>query len=77
MAADFCGLKGGETVAVWGCGPVGQLAIKSAFLLGAGRVIAIDTIPERLRLAGISGAITLDFKKDDIYERIQDLTEAT
>jgi threonine dehydrogenase-like Zn-dependent dehydrogenase len=75
MDADFCGLKGGETVAVWGCGPVGQLAIKSAFLLGAGRVIAIDTVPERLRLAGISGAITLDFKKDDIYERIQDLTD--
>jgi threonine dehydrogenase-like Zn-dependent dehydrogenase len=74
MAADFCGLKGGETVAVWGCGPVGQFAIKSAFLLGAERVIAIDTVPERLRLAEASGAITLDFKKDDIYDRIQDLT---
>lgn len=74
MAADFCGLKGGETVAVWGCGPVGQFAIKSAFLLGAERVIAIDTVPERLRLAESSGAITLDFKKEDIYDRIQDLT---
>ena len=42
MAADFCNLKGGETVAVWGCGPVGQFAIKSAFLLGAERVIAIE-----------------------------------
>jgi threonine dehydrogenase-like Zn-dependent dehydrogenase len=51
MAADFCNLKGGETVAVWGCGPVGQFAIKSAFLLGAERVIAIDTVPERLALA--------------------------
>ena len=51
MAADFCNLKGGETVAVWGCGPVGQFAIRSAFLLGAERVIAIDTVPERLALA--------------------------
>jgi threonine dehydrogenase-like Zn-dependent dehydrogenase len=56
MAADFCNLKGGETVAVWGCGPVGQFAIKSAFLLGAERVIAIDTVPERLALAEASGA---------------------
>jgi threonine dehydrogenase-like Zn-dependent dehydrogenase len=75
MAADFCNLKGGETVAVWGCGPVGQFAIKSAFLLGAERVIAIDTVPERLALATKSGAITLDFMKEDIYERIQELTQ--
>lgn len=75
MAADFCGLKGGETVAIWGCGPVGQFAIKSAFMLGAERVIAIDTVPERLRMAEASGALTLDFKKDDIYDRIQDLTD--
>jgi threonine dehydrogenase-like Zn-dependent dehydrogenase len=61
MAADFCDLKGGETVAIWGCGPVGQFAIKSAFLLGAERVIAIDTVPERLALAAASGAIILDF----------------
>jgi threonine dehydrogenase-like Zn-dependent dehydrogenase len=74
MAADFCNLKGGETVAVWGCGPVGQFAIKSAFLLGAERVIAIDTVPERLALAEVSGAMTLDFKKEDIYDRIQELT---
>jgi threonine dehydrogenase-like Zn-dependent dehydrogenase len=75
MAADFCNLKGGETVAVWGCGPVGQFAIKSAFLLGAERVIAIDTVPERLALAAASGAITLDFKKEDIYDRVQELTQ--
>lgn len=75
MAADFCNLKGGETVAIWGCGPVGQFAIRRAFLLGAGRVIAIDSVPERLRLAEEAGAMTLDYKKDDIYERIQDLTE--
>jgi threonine dehydrogenase-like Zn-dependent dehydrogenase len=74
MAADFCNLKGGETVAVWGCGPVGQFAIRSAFLLNAGRVIAIDTVPERLALAREAGAETLDFMKEDIYERIMDLT---
>ena len=68
-------LKGGETVAIWGCGPVGQFAIKSAFLLGAERVIAIDTVPERIALAQKSGAEMLDFQKEDIYERIQDLTK--
>jgi threonine dehydrogenase-like Zn-dependent dehydrogenase len=75
MAADFCNLKGGETVAIWGCGPVGQFAIRSAFLLGAERVIAIDTVPERLALAKEAGAITLDFKNEDIYDRIQELTQ--
>lgn len=75
MAAEFCNLKGGETVAIWGCGPVGQFAIKSALLLGAERVIAIDTVPERLELARASGTITLDFMTEDIYERIQELTK--
>ncbi|HVX75532.1 MAG TPA: zinc-dependent alcohol dehydrogenase [Bradyrhizobium sp.] len=75
MAADFCNLKGGETVAVWGCGPVGQLAIKSALLLGAEHVIAIDTVPERLALARRSGATVLDFMKEDVYDRIQELTK--
>jgi threonine dehydrogenase-like Zn-dependent dehydrogenase len=74
MAADFCNLKGGETVAVWGCGPVGQFAIRSAFLLNAGRVIAIDTVPERLALAREAGAETLDFMKEDVYERLMELT---
>ena len=75
MAAEFCAIKGGETIAIWGCGPVGQFAIRSAFLLGARRVIAIDTVPERLALAREAGAETLDFQKDDIYERIQELTD--
>lgn len=75
MAADFCNLRGGETVAVWGCGPVGQFAIKSALLLGAEHVIAIDTVPERLALARKSGATALDFMKEDVYDRIQDLTK--
>ena len=51
MAAENCGIRPGDTVAVWGCGPVGQFAIKSAYLLGAERVIAIDRFPERLALA--------------------------
>ena len=75
MAADFCNLKGGETVAIWGCGPVGQFAIRSAFLLGAGRVIAIDSVPERLQLAEQAGAMTLNYKSDDIYDSIQELTD--
>jgi threonine dehydrogenase-like Zn-dependent dehydrogenase len=74
MAADFCDIRGGETIAIWGCGPVGQFAIRSALLLGAGRVIAIDTVPERLKLARESGAETIDFQEDDVYERIQELT---
>ena len=75
MAADFCDLKGGETVAVWGCGPVGQMAIRSAYLLGAERVVAIDTVPERLALARKGGAETLDFMATDIYDALQDLTQ--
>jgi len=74
MAAEFCDIKPGDTIAVWGCGPVGQMAIKSAFLLGAERVIAIDTVPERKTLAEASGALVLDFRDEDIYDRIMDLT---
>lgn len=74
MAADFCNIQPGDTIAIWGCGPVGQMAIRSCFLLGAERVIAIDTVPERLDMARASGAMTLDFMDEDIYERIRDLT---
>ncbi|SJZ93896.1 zinc-dependent alcohol dehydrogenase [Consotaella salsifontis] len=74
MAAENCNIHGGDTVAVWGCGPVGLMAIKSAFLLGAERVIAIDTVPERLEMARECGAVTLDFMDEDIYDKIQDLT---
>lgn len=75
MAAENCGIQNGDTIAVWGCGPVGLFAIRCAFMLGAGRVIAIDTVPERLALAEQCGAIIVDFKKEDIYDRIQDLTD--
>ncbi len=74
MAAEMCNIQQGDTIAIWGCGPVGQFAIRSAFLLGAERVIAIDTVPERLELARTAGAQTLDFMKEDIYDRINELT---
>lgn len=74
MAAENCDIKQGQTVAVFGCGPVGLFAIKSAFLLGAERVIAIDTVPERLALAQEAGAETLDYDDDDLQQRILDLT---
>lgn len=75
MAAENCDIKGGETIAVWGCGPVGQFTIKSAYMLGAGRVIAIDRFPERLRMARESGhAETLDYEEVDIYDALMDMT---
>ena len=74
MAAENCDIKPGDTIAVWGCGPVGQFAIRSAFLLGAKRVIAIDTVPERLQMAVDGGAETLDSLHDDVFERLKDLT---
>jgi threonine dehydrogenase-like Zn-dependent dehydrogenase len=63
MAAEYCDIKPGDTVAVWGCGPVGQFAIRSCFMLGAGRVIAIDRFPERLRMAGEGGAEVLNYEE--------------
>ena len=74
MAAENCQIQQGDTVAVWGCGPVGQFAIKSAFLLGAGRVIAIDRFPERLRMAQESGAEVLNYEEVDIYESLMEMT---
>ncbi len=74
MAAENCAIEGGDTVAIWGCGPVGQFAIRSAFLLGAERVIAIDQIPSRLRMAEKAGAETIDFSKEDVFEVIKDET---
>ncbi len=75
MAAENAEIEPGDTVAVWGCGPVGQFAIRSAWMLGAGRVIAIDRVTERLQLAATYGkAETIDFSKVKIYERLQELT---
>ncbi|TWT90375.1 Glutathione-independent formaldehyde dehydrogenase [Pseudobythopirellula maris] len=64
----------GDTVAVFGCGPVGQFAIVSAFLLGAGRVLAIDNLPSRLEIATAQGAETIDFDEEDPVETLRDLT---
>ncbi|HWD97762.1 MAG TPA: zinc-dependent alcohol dehydrogenase [Bryobacteraceae bacterium] len=74
MAAENCAIKPGDVVAVWGCGPVGQFAIRSAFLLGASRVAAIDDQPSRLELAQKGGAETLNYSDSDIVERLKNLT---
>jgi threonine dehydrogenase-like Zn-dependent dehydrogenase len=75
MAAENCNIQRGDTVAVWGCGPVGQFAIKSAYLLGAQRVIAIDNAPERLRMAAEQGkAETLNFDDADIFKKLKTMT---
>jgi len=74
MAAENCDIQPGDTVAVWGCGPVGQFAIRSAFLLGAEQVIAIDHRPGRLALAAEAGAVTLNFEDVDVLEALKDLT---
>ena len=75
MAAEACAITPGQVVAVWGCGPVGQFAIQSAFLLGAERVIAIDHYPERLRMAReLSGAETLHFDAVDVPDALREMT---
>ena len=76
MAAHNADIEPGDTVAVWGCGPVGQFTIRSAWMLGAGRVIAIDRIPERLKLAeGKAGAETINFEEQDVYQALLEMTK--
>jgi threonine dehydrogenase-like Zn-dependent dehydrogenase len=77
MAAEQCNIQPDDTVAVWGCGPVGQFTIRSAMLLGAGQVVAIDDkakVPERMQMARDAGAITIDMHDEFVYERLMDLT---
>jgi threonine dehydrogenase-like Zn-dependent dehydrogenase len=74
MAAENCNIRPGDTVAVWGCGPVGQFSIRSAYLFGATRVIAIDTVPERRRMAERGGAQTLDSMDPDVFYKLRDMT---
>ena len=75
MAAENCNIQPGDTIAVWGCGPVGQFAIRSAFLLGAARVIAIDRFPERLELARKANAEAIDYEQEhDIVECLKEMT---
>lgn len=76
MAAENAQIEQGDTVAVWGCGPVAQFAIQSAWMLGAGRVIAIDRIAERLAMAENHGrAETINFDKSDVYESLMEMTK--
>src|SRR5687767_1435036 len=75
MAAENCNIQPEDVVAVWGCGQVGLLAIKSAYMLGAGRVIAIDHVPERLKMAEeVCKAEVLDYASEDILAELDDMT---
>ena len=75
MAAENLGIEEGDTVAIWGGGPVGQLAVKCAWHLGAGRVILIDEVPERLAMAQSNKAEIIDYSKDDVHEKLMELTK--
>ncbi|MGX1164685.1 threonine dehydrogenase-like Zn-dependent dehydrogenase [Bradyrhizobium sp. USDA 372] len=75
QAAAQCDIEPTDTVAIWGCGPVGQMAIRSAILLGANQVIAIDCLPERLSMAEAGGATTINFETESVVERLQELTD--
>lgn len=75
MAAEHCEITPEDTIAVWGCGPIGVLTVKCCFLLGAKRVIAIDTVPERLALAREAGAETIDYAEGDLQARIMEMTQ--
>ncbi|MGY3443648.1 MULTISPECIES: zinc-dependent alcohol dehydrogenase [unclassified Bradyrhizobium] len=75
QAAAQCDIEPTDTVAIWGCGPVGQMAIRSAILLGANQVIAIDCVPERLSMAEAGGATIVDFKAESVMDRLQELTD--
>jgi len=75
QAAVQCAIEPTDTVVVWGCGPVGQMAIRSAVLLGAAQVVAIDYLPERLSMAEAGGAVTINFKEESVIERLNELTK--
>jgi threonine dehydrogenase-like Zn-dependent dehydrogenase len=74
QAAVQCDIEPTDIVAIWGCGPVGQMAIRSAILLGAKQVVAVDMLPERLGMAEAGGAITINFKEESVVERLNELT---
>jgi threonine dehydrogenase-like Zn-dependent dehydrogenase len=76
MAAEMCDITPGDTIAVWGCGPVGQFAIASARLLGAERIIAIDRVPERLALAANKAGATdtINYEDQDVLDTLNELT---
>jgi threonine dehydrogenase-like Zn-dependent dehydrogenase len=75
MGALNCDIQPGDTIAIWGCGPVAQFAIRSAFMLGAERVIAIDRFDYRLRMAEAGGAETINYEEvDDVVQTLKDMT---
>src|SRR5215211_6072387 len=75
MGAEMCGIQPGDTVAVWGCGPVGQFAMASAYLLGAERVVGIDRFPERLKMAREGAkADTINYEEANVYETLMEMT---
>jgi threonine dehydrogenase-like Zn-dependent dehydrogenase len=74
MAAENCNIQPGDTVAIWGCGPVGQFAIRSAYLLGAERVVAIDRFAERLQMAQDGGADVLNYEEVDVIDALKEMT---
>ncbi|MBG0830688.1 glutathione-dependent formaldehyde dehydrogenase [Planomonospora sp. ID67723] len=75
MGADIAGIEPGDVVAVWGCGGVGQMAVRAAYLMGAERVIAIDRFPERLKMAADHvGAEPLDYEKVDVLDALKETT---
>jgi threonine dehydrogenase-like Zn-dependent dehydrogenase len=74
MGAEMCNIQPGDTIAVWGAGPVGQFSIRSAFLLGAERVVAIDRFPERLKMAEDGGAVTINYEESNVYEALMEMT---
>jgi threonine dehydrogenase-like Zn-dependent dehydrogenase len=76
MGAENAEIEPGDTVAVWGCGPVGQFCIKSAWMFKAGRVIAIDRVPERLQMAKDQGkAEVINFDKEGVYDKLMEMTK--
>jgi len=74
QAAMQCEIEPTDTVAIWGAGPVGQMAVRSAVLLGARQVICIDSVPERLAMARAGGAVAVDLSQEDVAERLRELT---
>ena len=74
QAAVQCDIKRTDIVAIWGAGPVGQMAVRSAIILGAEKVVVIDRLPERLRMAAAAGAETINFEDESVIDRLDDLT---
>ena len=74
FAAENCDIQQGDTIAIWGCGPVGQFAIRSAYMLGAERVIAIDRFDYRLNMARQGGAETLNYEQVDVLDTLKEMT---